>query len=182
MADFKQQLLNLLAATNVNAAAVGGGVGTVLPANNTTIITDTQEQLIPNADGSSIVLQQRKEVERQIKTLAPQLDFTSIDFCPGEQIKLITKLQLLPGIPYNVEKLDYRTIKNTKCLIATAQTNFGAEVPDQGDFQLKIEMTISNKWSKIVASVVGTDNAKYVVCRTLRHGKQKFNDKRATQQ
>ena len=54
--------------------------------------TSTQERSIPNADGSCFVLQQRKEVERQIKTLAPQLDFTSVDFCPGEQIKLINKL------------------------------------------------------------------------------------------
>ena len=76
-----------------------------------------QEQVMPNADVSIIVLQQRKEVERQVKTLEPQLDFTSVDFCPGEQIKLIKKLQLLPGIPYNVEKLEYRTIKDTKCLL-----------------------------------------------------------------
>ena len=39
-------------------------------------------------------------------------------------------------------------------------------------------MTISNKWSKILASVVGTDNAKYVVAvRCAMENEQKFNDK-----
>ena len=70
MADFKQQLLNMLAGA--------GGVAPTITENS------THEQVIPNADGSSIVLQQRKEVERQVKTIAPKLDFTSVDFCPGE--------------------------------------------------------------------------------------------------
>ena len=42
-----------------------------------------------------------------MKTLAPQLDFTSEDFCPGEQIKLINKLQLLPGVQFHIAKLEY---------------------------------------------------------------------------
>ena len=104
-----------------------------------------QEQVIPNADGSSIVFQQRKEVQRQVKILAPQLDFTGVDFCSEEQIKLIKKLQLFP---YNVEKLEYRAIKDIKCLIATVQTNFGVDVTDHDNFSSKIETTVSNKWKK----------------------------------
>ena len=161
MGDFKQQLLNMLNAVNAPM-----------------LETSTQERSIPNADGSSIVLQQRKEVERQIKTLAPQLDFTSVDFCPGEQIKLINKLQLLSGVPFNLEKLEYRVIKNTKCLIATAQTNFGTEVTGHDNFPAKIEMTVSNKWTKILHSIVGTENVKYVVAvRCAMENEQTYNDK-----
>ena len=71
----------------------------------------TQERVNPNADGSA-----GGEVERwrdklkQVKTLAPQLDFTSVDFCPVEQIKFINKLLLLPRIPFNTEKLEERVI------------------------------------------------------------------------
>ena len=107
-----------------------------------------QEQVIPNSDGSSIVLQQRKEVQRQVKTLAPQLDFTGVDFCSEEQIKLIKKLQLFSYNPYNVEKLEYRAIRDSKCLIATVQTNFGVDVTDHDNFSSKIETTVSNKWKK----------------------------------
>ena len=85
MADFKQ-LTNLLGASNLASSE-----------------SSIQERVIPNADGSSILLQQRKDVERQIKTLQPQLDFTSEDFCSGEQIKLMNKLQLLPDTPFNIQ-------------------------------------------------------------------------------
>ena len=137
-----------------------------------------REQVIPNADGSSTVLQQRKQAERQVKTLAPQLDFASVNFCPGEQIKLINKLQLLPGISYNVEKLEYRTIKNTKCLITTFYEFWCRRVTDHDNFLSKIEMNILNKWTKILNSIVGTDNAKYVVTvRCAMENEETFNDK-----
>ena len=106
MADFKEQRLALLASKDSNS----------LIQTETTV----NEQTIPADNGANIVIQQRKEVEREIKKLQPQMDFRSVDFCSGETIKLINKLQLLPAIPYNLLKLDYRTIRN-----ATAQANFG---------------------------------------------------------
>ena len=111
MADFKEQLLALLASKDSNS----------LIQTETTV----NERTIPADNGANIVIQQRKEVEREIKKVQPQMDFRSVDFCSGETIKLINKLQLLPAIPYNLLKLDYRTIRNARCLIATAQANFG---------------------------------------------------------
>ena len=113
-----------------------------------------------------------KEVERQVKTLALLLDFTKVDFCLGEQINLIKKLQLLLGVPFNIEKLDYRVITNTKCLIATAQTNFGTEVAGHDNFPSKIEITVSNKWTSSEQK-----NSKYVVVvRCAMENEQTFND------
>ena len=105
MADFKQQLLALLSASGNN----------YLIQSESTV----NERTIPDENGSNIVIQPRKEVGGEIKKVQPQLDFTSVDFCSGETIKLINKLQLLPAIPYNILKLDYRTIRNARCLIDT---------------------------------------------------------------
>ena len=88
MADFMQQLINMLVASY-----------------SLVIENITQERIIPTADGSRIVVQQRKDVERQIKTLPPQLDFTGVNVCRREQIKLIIKRQLLPGIPFNIDNI-----------------------------------------------------------------------------
>ena len=140
MADFRNQLLALLSS--------GGG--------NSLIQTEStvNERTIPTENGGNIVIQQRRDVEREIKKVQSQLDFTSEDFCPGETIKLINKLQLLPAIPYNILKLEYRTIRNARCLIATAQANFGDAIEGHEDFPPIVEMTISNKWSKLLAPLV----------------------------
>ena len=118
-------------------------------------------------------------MEREIKKVQPQLDFTSEDFCSGETIKLINKLQLLPAIPYNILKLEYRTIRNARCLIATAQGNFGDAIEGHEDFPPIVEMTISNKWSKLFTPLVGTSDAKYIIAtRCNMAEEQTFNDKK----
>ena len=53
-AGLKQQLINMLNAANAPM-----------------LETTTQEGIIAKADGSSIVLQERKEVDRQVKTVTP---------------------------------------------------------------------------------------------------------------
>ena len=116
MSDFTQQLLSLLAGTESN---------TVVEFEST-----FNQQTIPNEGWSSIIIQQWKEVERKIKKVLPQLDFTYEDFCSGEQVKLINKLQLLPAMPLNVVKLEYHTIRNATCLIATAQRNLKIPLRD----------------------------------------------------
>ena len=165
MADFRNQLLNLLSSTGGNS----------LIQTESTV----NERTIPTENGSNIVFQQRREVEREIKKVQPQLDFTSEDFCAGESIKLINKLQLLPAIPYNILKLEYRTIRNARCLIATAQANFGDAIEGHEDFPPIIEMTISNKWSKLFAPLIGTSDAKYIIAtRCNMVEEQTFNDKK----
>ena len=68
-------------------------------------------------------------------------------------------------------------IKSTKCLIAIAQTNFGTEVAGHDNFPSKIVMMVSNKWTKILHEIVGTENAKYVVAvRCAMENEQTFND------
>ena len=111
--------------------------------------------------------------------MQPQLDFRSEDFCGGETIKLINKLQLLPAIPYNLLKLDYRTIRNAKCLIATAQANFGDAIEGHDDFPPIVEMTVSNKWAKLLHSLVGTKDVKYIIgTRCNMDQEQTFGDKK----
>ena len=164
MADFKQQLLALLSSSNGNS----------LVQSETTV----NERTIPVDNGANIVIQQRQEVEREIRKVQPQLDFRSEDFCGGETIKLINKLQLLPAIPYNLLKLDYRTIRNAKCLIATAQANFGDAIEGHEDFPPIVEMTVSNKWAKLLHSLVGTKDVKYIIgTRCNMDQEQTFGDK-----
>ena len=91
MADFEQQLLSLLAGTGSN---------TVVECEST-----VNKQTLPSEGGSGIAIQQWKEVEREIKKVLPLFDFAFEDFCSGEQVKLINKLQLLPAMPLNVVKL-----------------------------------------------------------------------------
>ena len=68
--------------------------------------------------------------------------------------------------------------KNAKCLIATAETNFGAGVEGHADFPPKVEMTISNKWTKLLQSLVGTEDVKYIAAvRCAMEQEQLFNDK-----
>ena len=165
MAEAIQQLLTLL----------GNNGGKSLVQSESTM----HEQVIPTEIGGGIVIQQRRDIEREIKKVQPQLDFTSVDFCAGETIKLMNKLQLIPAIPYNLLKLEYRTIRNARCLIATAQANFGDPIEGHEDFPSIIEMTVSNKWSKILASLVGTSNVKYIVAtRCNMFEEQSFNDKK----
>ena len=163
MADFRQQLLALL----------GGNAGNSLIQSESTV----NERVIPSENGASnIVIQQRREVEREIKKVQPQLDFRSEDFCSGETIKLINKLQLLPAIPL---KLDYRNIRNARCLIATAQANLGDEIEGHADFPPVVEMTVSNKWAKLLAPLVGTSDVKYVVATRCNMAEErKFADKK----
>ena len=138
MADFKQELLALLGRSNSLVECE----------------SSVNERTIPADNGINIVIQQRKEVEREIRKVQRQLDFTSPDFCSGEKIKLFNKLQLLPAVPYNVGKLEYRTIRNAKCLIATAQSNFGDPIEGHEDFPPMVEFTVSNKWSKLLSPLV----------------------------
>ena len=94
-------------------------------------------------------------------------------------LKLINKLQLLPAIPYNLLKLDYRTIINARCLIATAQANFGDAIEGHEDFPPIVEMTVSNKWAKLLHSLVGTSDVKYLICtRCNMAEEQTFADKK----
>ena len=165
MADFKQQLLALLTANGGNS---------VIQSEST-----INERILPTENGANIVIQQRKEVEREVKKVQPQLDFRSVDFCSGETIKLINKLQLLPAIPYNLLKLDYRTIRNARCLIATAEANFGDDIEGHEDFPPIVEMTVPNKWSKLLSSLVGTSDVKYVIAtRCAMAEEQTFADKK----
>ena len=165
MADFKEQLLALLASKDSNS----------LIQTETTV----NERTIPADNGANIVIQQRKEVEREIKKVQPQMDFRSVDFCSGETIKLINKLQLLPAIPYNLLKLDYRTIRNSRCLIATAQANFGDPVEGYEDFPSIVEMTVSNKWAKLLNSLIGTPDVKFIIgTRCNMEEEQTFDDKK----
>ena len=164
MADFRQQLLTLLSSNGDNS----------LVQSETTV----NERTIPAENGANIVIQQRRETERGIKKVQPQLDFTSPDFCGGETIKLFNKMQLLPEVPYNLLKLDYRTIRNTKCLIATAQVNFGDPIEGHEDFPPIVEMTVSNKWAKLLQSLIGTSNVKYIIAtRCNMEKEQSFNGK-----
>ena len=162
MADFKQQLLALL-----------GGSNSLVECESS-----VNERTVPADNGTNIVIQQRKEVEREIRKVQPQLDFTSPDFCSGEQIKLFNKLQLLPAVPYNVVKLEYRTIRNAKCLIATAQSNFGDPIEGHEDFPPMVEFTVSNKWSKLLSPLIGTSDVKYIIAtRCNMETEQTFGDK-----
>ena len=162
MADFKQQLLALL-----------GGSNSLVECESS-----VNERTVPADNGTNIVIQQRKEVEREIRKVQPQLDFTSPDFCSGEQIKLFNKLQLLPAVPYNVVKLEYRTIRNAKCLIATAQSNFGDPIEGHEDFPPMVEFTVSNKWSKLLSPLIGTSDVKYIIAtRCNMATEQTFGDK-----
>ena len=162
MADFKQQLLALL-----------GGSNSLVECESS-----VNERTVSADNGTNIVIQQRKEVEREIRKVQPQLDFTSPDFCSGEQIKLFNKLQLLPAVPYNVVKLEYRTIRNAKCLIATAQSNFGDPIEGHEDFPPMVEFTVSNKWSKLLSPLIGTSDVKYIIAtRCNLETEQTFGDK-----
>ena len=66
MADFKQQLLALLSASGNN----------YLIQSESTV----NERTIPTEHGSNIVIQQRKEVEGEIKKVQPQLDYTVLQW------------------------------------------------------------------------------------------------------
>ena len=165
MADIRQQLLALLSANGGNSLIQSE--------------SSMQERIVPTENGANIVIQQRKEVEREIKKVQPQLDFTSEDFCPGETIKLINKLQLLPAIPFNLLKLEYHTIRNARCMIATAQAYFGDAIEGHEDFPPVVEMTVSNKWSKLLAPLVGTSDVKYIIAtRCNMAEEQTFADKK----
>ena len=166
MPDFRNQLLALLSAN--------GGGNSLIQSEST-----VNERTIPTENGSNIVIQQRRDVEREIRKVQPQLDFMSEDFCAGETIKLINKLQLLPGVPYNMLKLEYRTIRNAKCLIGTAQANFGDVIVGHEDFPPIVEMTISKKWANLLAPLVGTCNVKHIIgTRCHMEEEQTFNDKK----
>ena len=165
MADFRQQLLSLLSASGNNS----------LVQSETTI----NERTIPTENGANIVIQQRRETEREIRKVQPQLDFTSADFCGGETIKLINKLQLVPAVPFNILKLEYRTIRNAKCLIATAEANLGDPIEGHEDFPPIVEFTVSNKWSKLLHPLVGTSDVKYIVAtRCNMEQEQTFAEKK----
>ena len=76
MPDFKKQILGLLS---------GNADNSLIQAEST-----VNERVIPTDNGASIVIQQRKEVEREVKKVQPQLDFRSVDLCSGETIKVDT--------------------------------------------------------------------------------------------
>ena len=166
MAYFREQQLELLA---------GKDTGSSLIQSETTV----NERTIPAENGSNIVIQQRKKVELEIKKVQPQMDFRSIDFCPGETIKLLYKLQLLPGVPFNVLKLEHPTIRNAKCLIATSQANFGDVIEGYEDVPSTVEKTVSNKWTKLLNSLIVTPDAKYIIATRCNMEEEKtFGDKK----
>ena len=78
-------------------------------------------------------------------------------------------------------KLEYRTIRNAKCLIVTAQANFGYTIEGCEDIPAIIEMTGSNKWAKLLATLIGAAAVKYIVATRCTMGTEKtYDDKSYT--
>ena len=53
-----------------------------------------------------------------------------------------------------VKKLEYRVIRKDKCLVATGQINFGDRIPGHEEYPSLVEMTVSNKWEKLLNLLV----------------------------
>ena len=62
-------------------------------------------------------------------------------------------------------------------MIAKAKVNFGDPMPEHENYPSMLEMTVSNKWSKLLHSLVTTTDVKHdIVTRCAIEHEQKFNN------